>query len=199
MCWFAALGTAVSGGAAATAAGTGLFGMSAATTAGLSATASLAGLGMSAMSAMQQSQAAKSAASYNAAVQNNNAIAAEYQAQDSYRRGESAVEDHLRKVAALRGKQTATLAANGVSLDEGSALNILTDTELFGEMDANTIRYNAAREAWGYKAQASNYTAQGELASMSAASQNPMLTGASSLLTGAGVIADRWYAYGRAK
>jgi type II secretory pathway pseudopilin PulG len=152
---------------------------------------------MAASSAMQQSQASKDAANYNAAVQRNNAIAADYQAQDAYKRGEKAVEDHLRKTAALRGKQTATMAANGVDISEGTPLNILTDTELFAEIDTNTIRNNAATEAWGFKNQAANYNAQGTLASMSARNADPMMAGVSTLISGGASVADKWYQYNK--
>lgn len=158
---------------------------------------SIAGIGMQAYSAMNQAKSQQQAAEYNAAVQRNNAIAAEYQAKDAYQRGEKAVDDHLRKVAALRGTQTARMAANGVSLDEGTPLNILTDTDLFAEIDTNTIRNNAAREAWGYQNQAANSNAQAALTSMSGRNANPLLAGAGSLITGVSSVADRWYQYNK--
>jgi hypothetical protein len=181
MCWFAALGTAM-GASAATA-----------TMVGLSTTASIGGTLFSAYSAMQQSSASNSAANYNAAIQRNNAIAANYQANDAIDRGNKAVDEHMRKVAALKGSQTASMAARGLDISEGSPLNILTDTDVLGATDASTIKTNAAREAWGYKNQAANSTAQGNLYSMQASNQNPLMAGAGTLLSGAGSVADRWY------
>lgn len=158
----------------------------------------VAGLAFSAYSAVQQSAAAKDSANYNAAVQRNNAQLAEYQAQDAVTRGDKATEDHMRKVAQLKGSQKASMAARGLDLSEGSALNILTDTDLFGEIDANTIQTNAAREAWGYRAQGSNSTAQANLYKAQADNQNPLMAGAGTLLAGAGSVADRWTAYKKA-
>lgn len=158
----------------------------------------VAGLAFTAYSAMQQSAATKDSANYNAAVQRNNAQLAEYQAQDAVTRGDKATEDHMRKVAQLKGTQKASMAARGLDLSEGTPLNILTDTDLFGEIDANTIQTNAAREAWGYRAQGSNSTAQANLYKAQADNQNPLMAGAGTLLAGAGSVADRWTAYKKA-
>ena len=158
----------------------------------------VAGLAFSAYSAMQQSQASKDSANYNAAIQRNNATIAEYQAKDAVARGDKATEDHMRKVAQLKGSQKASMAARGLDLSEGTPLNILTDTDLFGEIDANTIQTNAAREAWGYRAQGSNSTAQANLYKAQADNQNPLMAGATSLLSNAGSVADRWNAYKKA-
>lgn len=156
---------------------------------------SAVGTVMGAVSASNAASAKRDADEYNAAIQRNNAIAADYQAEDAYKRGEIAVENNLRKAAALKGKQTATMAANGLDLSEGTPLNILTDTDLFAAEDSNTIRYNAGREAWAYKNQSSNYTSQANLAQMSADNQDPMMAGVSSLVTGASSVADKWYRY----
>jgi hypothetical protein len=191
------IGTSIAATSAATAAATAAttFGIANSTWAALSTGMQIAGVGMQAYSAMQQSQASQDASNYNAAIQRNNVIAAEYQAKDAYDRGEKAVEDHLRKTAALRGKQTATMAANGVSLDEGTPLNILTDTEYFSAIDTNTIRNNAATEAWAAKESGRNSSAQVSLYQMAANNQNPMMAGAGTLISGAAGVADKWYRY----
>ncbi len=164
--------------------------------AGWAGTASqVAGIGMQAFSAMQQSAAAADAANYQAAVQANNQRLAEIQAQDAIDRGEKAAQDHSRKVAALKGSQTASMAARGLDLTEGSPLSILTDTDLFGAIDNNTIKSNAAREAWGYRAQAANAGDNSRVLRMQAENQSPLLTGAGTLLAGAGQVADKWYRY----
>jgi hypothetical protein len=155
---------------------------------------SIAGTVFSVYSAMQQSQAAQDSANYNAAIQRNNAQIAEYQAKDAVARGDQATEEHMRKVAQLKGTQKASMAARGLDLSEGTPLNILTDTDLFGEIDANTIQTNAAREAWGYRAQGSNSSAQANLYKIQANNQNPMMAGVGSLLSNAGSVADRWNA-----
>lgn len=186
MCFFAAAG----------AAGAGTFlGLSTSTWAGISAATSVIGLGLQAYGAMTSSNAQKNAYEYQAQVSANNAKIAEWNAQDALRRGEQAEIDQRRKMAALKGNQRATLAARGLDISEGSALNILTDTDYFGEYDALTIRNNAEKQAWGARVEGNNASANSELLRMRAAAENPIMEGAGTLLAGAGSVADRWYRY----
>jgi hypothetical protein len=90
------------------------------------------------------------------------------------------------------------LAANGVDLGEGSAANILTTTDVMGEIDANTIAGNAVRSAWGYRTQAVNQTNQALTSRTAAGAINPGQAGFTSLLTGAGSVASNWYRYDKA-
>lgn len=119
---------------------------------------------------------------------NTNAQLAEQQAADAVARGQSAEFASRLKTANLKGRQTAELAAHGVSLDSGSPLDVLTTTDVMGAADAATIRDNAAKEAWGFQAQAANYKAQ-------AATANPFAAGIGSLLGSAGTVASKWYRY----
>ena len=177
----------------AAAAGGTFLGLASSTWAGISAATSVVGLGMSAYSSMSQARAQRDSANYNAAVQRNNAQVAEWQAKDSIERGNAALEAHQRKVASLKGSQTASMAARGLSLDEGTPINILSDTDYFGKVDGNTITANAAREAWGYKNQAAGYESAGVLSSNQAGNANPGMAAAGTLISGAGMVADRWY------
>jgi len=59
--------------------------------------------------------------------------------------------------ARLKSTQRVSLAANGVVLDEGSALRIQTDTDYFSDVDAQTIHANGVRAAMGYRAEAENF------------------------------------------
>jgi hypothetical protein len=119
---------------------------------------------------------------------NANAALADQQAADALARGQSNEFNQRLKTAQLKGTQTARMAANGVALDSGSPLDILTSTDVMGEADANTIRDNAAKEAFGYKSQAANYRAQ-------AGAANPFAAGFTSLIGASGQVADRWYKY----
>lgn len=117
-----------------------------------------------------------------------NAQLADLQAADAISRGNDAVFKSQLRTAQLKGTQTATLAAHGVALDQGSALDILTSTDVMGAQDADTIRDNANKEAYGDKVQAANYRAQ-------ASAANPWSAGLSSLLSNGATVADRWYKY----
>lgn len=119
---------------------------------------------------------------------NINADLAGQQARDALDRGQSAEFNSRLKTAQLKGTQTAELAGHGVALDSGSPLDVLTSTDVMGSADALNIRNNAAKEAWGYDVQQSNYKAQ-------ASASNPWSAGLSSLITSAGSVGERWYKY----
>lgn len=116
-----------------------------------------AGAGFSAMAQRSAGKAQQQLANYNAQV-------AEMQAADAIERGRESEGRHRTSVRGLVGTQRAALAASGVDVNDGSALDIQADTAAMGEMDALTIRLNAAREAWGYRTQATDYRARGEIA-----------------------------------
>lgn len=63
---------------------------------------------------------------------------------------------HRAKVRQMLGSQRANLAARGIDPDAGIGLAMQDETVSFGETDAMTIRYNAAREAWGFGVSANN-------------------------------------------
>ena len=155
--------------------------------------ASIAGVGLQAFGAYQSSQASKNAYEYQSAVARNNAISAEYQAQDAIKRGEVAEAEQRRKTMMLKGSQTARLAANGLDISEGSALQILSDTDWMGEQDALTVRDNASREAWALRQQGSNAQSNSNMLSARADAENPLLSGGATLLAGAGNVAEKWY------
>lgn len=118
-------------------------------------------MGVSAVSsAGQQRQAGEATA--GAALQN--AQFADAAANDAVRRGEYESDQQRRATRDFIGSQRTGFAANGVDVNSGSAANIQDDTAALGELDALTIRNNAAREAWGYRTQ----SAQNQLAARNA-------------------------------
>lgn len=124
-------------------------------------------MAFSAYGAHQESKAQKEAYEYeeqqlknNAKVAENNRMLAEQQAADTKKRGEVEAQNHLKQVQALKGSQQSKMAANGLSLNEGSPLSLLEDTDFQGGYDANMMRSNAARDAWGQQIQGMNYQAQ---------------------------------------
>ena len=173
------LGSAATGSA-------GLIGAGGAVTAGGLFSAASMGLGF--VSSMQQAQAARDQANYNAAVARNNATTANYQAQAAIESGRLKEQQHRLKVKNLKGQQTASMAANGIQLGSGTAAEVIGDTEQQGELDARMIAHNAQLEAWGFKGKAANYEA--DAVGTIAAGKNKA-TG--SLLSGIGTVADKWY------
>lgn len=151
---------------------------------------------LGATTAFSNSKAAKGAAQTNARIQDLNAQIADWQAKDTIARGDKAAGAARLKSRQLKGSQRAALAANGVDLGFGSALDILNDTDLFGEIDAETIRDNAAREAWAIRQQAAGLRVDASTHRLRAANESPLLAASTSLLTSAGRVADRWYSDG---
>lgn len=148
---------------------------------------------------VQAGQAQAGQARYQAQVAENNRIIAEQQARDAEMRGQMAEDARRDQTRALIGRQRTALAANGVMVDDGSALDITSDTAAQGEVDALTLRANAAREAYGYRAQGSNFLADAGLqrARADAAIPASMVWAGATLLSGAGTVGDRWLTYRR--
>lgn len=145
------------------AAGLGVTGL-AATLLNVGATATVLGAGVGAYGSVQAGKAAQEQANYQAAVNRNNAVLAEFQAKDAVKRGDIEEKRHRAMVAKMVGSQRAAFASNNVALDSGSPLDVIGDTVQMGEVDALTIRYNAEQEALGFKRQAENYRNSATLA-----------------------------------
>ena len=180
--------TAGSIGAGATVAG---VAGATATTAGLTAMQALAlgatvgGSVLSAGAAYQQSQATKQTAE-------NNAKMAEYAAQDAQRRGEEDANAVQRKGAALKSAQRVSQAAKGLDVGYGTAADLQDQTDFFTQSDAATTRSNAGREAWNSRARGQAMLTQGKADSL-----NSMYQAGGSLLTGAGMVSEKWNSYSR--
>lgn len=82
-----------------------------------------------------------------------NASIADLQATDAIARGAEQESRFRQGVRVMVGAQRAGLAASNVDVGFGSAVDVQADASFLGELDALTIRTNAAREAWGYKVQ----------------------------------------------
>ncbi len=95
---------------------------------------------LQAVGAIQQGQATKEQADFNAAIAERNAQISEQEA-DLARRGAAFEEAQLkRNLAHLRGAQAAAVGASGLSL-EGSPLHIMAETAAEAELDALAIRF----------------------------------------------------------
>lgn len=170
-------------------------GVSATTLAYIAVGTSVAGTAASAYGAYTKSKQDKAAYEYQAQVQKNNAQYAEWQAQDAITRGQTAEQNARMRTAQLKGTQRASLAARGLALDEGSPLDILTTTDYMGEKDALVIRDSANRDAWALREGAKSNMGNAALLRSRADAENPLMSGASTFLTGAGSVGSQWYRY----
>lgn len=147
-----------------------------------------------AVGAIAGGAAANNAAKYNAQVASNNAAMAQRQAEDAKERGRIEEQRFRLQAAQLRGQQAASLAANGVDISSGSPLQVLADSAGMAELDAASVRDQAAREAYGYQVESANYLNESTLerARGKSAKRASYFEAGSSLLTGAGRVAANW-------
>ena len=159
--------------------------------------ASAVGAVMSVIGAISAVQGQKASLAAQAEISRINAATAENAARSALMAGQREQFRSRLATANLKGKQEAAMAANGIDLGEGSAARIRADTDILGEIDANTIAANAVQAAWGYRTQGVNYANDARLKAASAGSLSAGMAGASSLLTNAGQVASNWYTLNR--
>jgi len=108
-----------------------------------------------------------------------NARLLEAQAERTEQQGGKEAGLFRRKVRGVIGSQRAALAAQGLDVGSGTALDLQEETAKFGEIDATQIRKNAIRSAFGLRSEAGNARDQGQLGRITGRSR-----AASALLTG---------------
>lgn len=159
---------------------------------------STAGLAMSVYGAYQGAQAKKDQANYQAAVSRNNKIIADRSAVAITKQGEQEANRYRAKVRQLQAEQTVGLAGQGVDVTEGTSVDLLADTAELGEFDAQMIKSNAARASYNARVQGANFGTQAGLYKAKASAQSPAFAAGTTLLSGAGQVADRWNSTRRA-
>lgn len=143
-----------------------------------------ASIGGTAMSVMGQINASRAEAASN----NFQAAQSKILAEDALKRGAADEQAQRRKTAALASRQEAVMAASNLDIGSGSPLSILGDTAMMGELDAQVVRGNAAREA-------QQHNTQGKMFTMSAknAKSAGMVQAFGTALGGVGTLAEKWY------
>lgn len=121
---------------------------------------SAAGTATTVVSQIKAGNAAKKAGLAQQAASESQADLTEYnadvaglQAADAIARGAEEENRYRTQVRGIIGSQRAAFAGNNVDVGFGSAVDVQADAAFLGELDALTIRTNAAREAWGYNVQ----------------------------------------------
>lgn len=159
--------------------------------------ATTVGAGVSYMGAQQAASATAAQNTFNAQVAANNQTLANQAATTALQEGQVQASEKAMATAQLIGAQKAGLAANGVDVNSGSAVDLEGDSAAAGELDQLTITNNAARTAVGYQNQGINYQNQAQLDK--AASADALAGGAlkadSTLISAAGQVSSTWYNY----
>jgi hypothetical protein len=114
------------------------------------------GTAFSAVSQRKQGQ-------YSQQLQNINAGFADVQAEDAVARGAEQEQRFRTQIKQQIGTARASYASQNVDVGVGTPVDVQASIAYMGELDALTIRNNAAREAWGYKVEAYNHRMQGTL------------------------------------
>lgn len=114
--------------------------------------------------AFSQAQAAKAQGEFEKQQAEINARFADMKAKEAIRIGDRSAAQHGRKIKSLVGKQRASLAAQGIQVDTGTAEEIQEQTLEIGREEMEIIRNNAWREAFGYKSQAAGDRMSGQMA-----------------------------------
>lgn len=130
----------------------------------------VASLALGVYSGVQTSKAQKAAGEYQQQVADQNAAIGRNQAEQARQIGNIEEARVRRQARAAVASQRAALAANGLDINSGTALDLQAETAGFGEADALTARSNALRQAWGFEVGAVNDVNQGRAAR--AAGQN---------------------------
>ena len=138
----------------------------------------------------------------SAKVSEINARLSELGAQSALMQGQRQEQSVRLNTAQMKSRQRASMAANGIALDSVSAQNVFNTTDWMGEIDAMTVQHNAAQAAGEYRMQGINSMTQAASARGGAAMARADASGVNpnmALLTGAGQVAARWYAYKNAE
>lgn len=152
------------------------------------------GVGMSTVGAVFGALMQKDMLRSQARLSEINARIADSDARNITRAG--TIEESRVKLAGSQAKasQRAQITSSGIDIaGSNTALARLTGTDLITEVDAQTVRSNALRAAWGQRFEAGNYRAKANSARASASSISPLLVGATSLISGATEVASSWY------
>ena len=106
-------------------------------------------------------QAEKTQAEYSKMTREHQARLADLGASDIMKMGETEASRLESETSSLLGAQKTAQAAKGLDIGVGSPADFRAQTEMTGAMDAQTIRDNAWKQAFGFKTQASNLNLQG--------------------------------------
>lgn len=153
---------------------------------------------MGVVSSVQSANSQKAQYNYQAQVAKKNQQIAQNNADQKRQEGiEEARMQRLKSLQAIGAQQTA-MAANGIDVTQGTALDVIEDTSAKGELDALTTRYNYESQALAYEQQADNFENQSSLDVLAGqnAYKSGMLNAAGAGFKGLGdasSVASKWY------
>jgi hypothetical protein len=129
-----------------------------------------------------------------------NAAQAEFTAQQIMRAGQQRQGQIGLRAGKIKSSQRASMAARGIDLGVGSAVETIATTDLMKEIDMLTVNADTVRSAESARQQRQNYLTASAMQDVSAsnlagsaASISPFMAAGSSILGSAGSVANAWY------
>jgi hypothetical protein len=153
-----------------------------------------------AQSQKNQLESQASSMRFQADISQLNAVQAEFTAQQIMRAGQQKQGQIGLRAGKIKSSQRASMAARGIDLGVGSAVETIATTDLMKEIDMLTVNADTVRSAEAARLQRQNYLTASAMQDVSASnlagsasSISPFLAAGSSLLGSAGSVANAWY------
>jgi len=153
-------------------------------------TLAIASLGASIAGGVMGGMATSSMYNYQSQVAKNNQIMAQQNADYATQAGEVESQREGMKTAQQIGTIKTQGGASGLDVNAGSKGQVVESATELGQLDAMTIRNNAAWKAYGFKTQAMNFGAQADVYSQAATKSM-----FSSLIGTASSVSDKWASF----
>lgn len=156
---------------------------------------------MGVISANNQAKAQEEQYNYQAQVNQQNAKISQEKAAEEKQQGIEEARLQRIKASQVIGSQKTAMAANGVDITQGTALDVIEDTAAMGELDALQTRANYERKAQALETQAGNYENQSALDTIagqnaySAGRMNGLAAGLDGI-TKTTDVASKWFDFG---
>lgn len=155
------------------------------------------GTAVSAIGAISSGQAQAQQANYAAQVARNNATIANQNARYAMEAGQAKTEDEGLRASARLASVRAGIAAGGLDPNTGSAADVQTSDRSIGYLDTVRTQQQAALNAYGYRTQSTNFTAEAGLDTARAGADTTAgeIGAAGDLLSGASSVGDKYIKY----
>ena len=129
-----------------------------------------------------------------------NAAQAEFTAQQIMRAGQQRQGQIGLRAGKIKSSQRASMAARGIDLGVGSAVETIATTDLMKEIDMLTVNADTVRSAESARQQRQNYLTASAMQDVSASNLagsastiSPFMAAGTSILGSAGSVANAWY------
>ena len=129
-----------------------------------------------------------------------NAAQAEFTAQQIMRAGNLKQGQISLRAGKIKSSQRASMAARGIDLGVGSAVETIATTDLMKEIDMLTVNADTVRSAESARQQRQNYLTASAMQDVSASNLagsastiSPFLAAGTSILGSAGSVANAWF------